>query len=101
MGEELTAYPGLHYFMQCYWNQMGDEVHGSFAQAIADFCASETQAFQRRLSDDLRRADQAGLILEVSDWTDKRQLAFWEDRALNTSDLAEARALLERQEFDS
>ena len=100
MGAKLSAYPGLHYFMECYWNEMGIEVHGCFAQAVADFCATETPIFQRRLSDDLRRADQAGLILEVEDWNDKRQLAFWEDRILTKSDLAEAKALLERALFD-
>ena len=40
------------------------------------------------------------MILEVEDWNDKRQLAFWEDRVLTKSDLAEAKALLERAGFD-
>jgi hypothetical protein len=92
----LADYPALHYFMQCYWNQMGDEVHGTLAQAVADFCALESDDYQRRLFDDLQRADQTGVIPDEPDWDDERYAAFWEDRLLTKSDLADAQIALAR-----
>jgi len=90
----LTDYPALHYFMQCYWNQMGDEVHGTLANAVADFCTLESADYQRRLFDDLHRADQAGLIPGQPDWDDPEQACFWEDRMLTKDDLAQVQVTL-------
>lgn len=93
---DLADYPALHYFMQAYWNQMGDEVHGSLANAVADFCARESDDYQRRLFEDLHGADEAGMILDEPDWDDERQAGFWEDRLLTKRDLAEAQTALAR-----
>lgn len=92
----LADFPVLHYFMQAYWNQMGDEVHGTLAEAVADFCVLESDEYQRRLFEDLHRADEAGMIPDEPDWDDELQAAFWEDRLLTKRDLAEAQTALAR-----
>ena len=92
----LADYPALHYFMQCYWNQMGDEVHGTLSRAVADFCARESDDYQRRLFEDLDRADKAGLIPVEPDWDNESHAAFWEDRLLTQGDLADAQTALAR-----
>jgi len=90
----LADFPTLHYFMQAYWNQMGDLVHGTFAGAVAEFSARETPDFRRRLFDDLKGADAAGVIPTEIDWSDGRLAGFWADRILTRADLAVALATL-------
>ena len=90
----LTNFPTLHYFMQCYWNQMGDIVHGTFAGAIAEFCTRESPDHRRRLFDDLAEANGAGFIPVAIEWSDERLAAFWEDRVLTQADLTVAMAAL-------
>ncbi len=90
----LSDYPRLQYFMQSYWNQMGDEVHGTFGQAVADFSAAESETYRQGLWEDLAAADDAGIIPEDTDWDDASLAAFWEDRMLTKADLVEAQSVL-------
>ncbi|HEX8240150.1 MAG TPA: hypothetical protein VF574_10470 [Allosphingosinicella sp.] len=84
----------LTYFLNGYWNQMGDEVHGSIEGAATAFC-SESTAYIQGLLGDLERAEQDGLF-GVAYGDSAYDSIYWSqfDRFMNKTDAAVVRRIL-------
>ena len=80
-----NEYPTITYFMEAYWNQTGDLVHGNLAGAARSF-RSESEEYRQNLCNELVRALEDGLVAESMSWDDCGE--FWRnfDRYLDRVD---------------
>jgi len=88
----------LTYFLFGYWNQLGDEVHGSIEGAAAAF-RSESRDYIRGLLGDLEKAERDGLFGVGYD-DPAYDSIYWSqfDTIMNKADVAVVRRILEHRE---
>lgn len=91
----------LRYFLDTYWNQMGDEVHGTVEGAAIAFTA-ESKDYRFGLISDLKEASKRGFLGD--DFRDPvYNSIYWSQfqRCINNADAAVIRKVIERYESGS